>query len=370
MQNKLAALDRVLLMGPGPSPVADNVYAAMSTPLVGHMDTDFIALMDTIKEQLQTVFQTSHTVTMPMSGTGSAGMETAFVNMVEPGDPVLILQNGVFGKRMVDVATRLGADVTELDFKWGTPVIPAKVSEALTSKKYNLVAVVHAETSTGVENPVNEIGHIVKAHGALYLVDCVTSLGGIPVKLDDWGVDICYSGTQKCLSCPPGLSPVSFSEAAMKKLGRRKTKVPNWYLDLSMITSYWEGHSRVYHHTAPISMNYALYQALANLLDEGLTNAFARHRAMHEKLLAGLDKLGFKPFVDAACRLPMVNLVTCPDGVDEAELRSRLRTEHHIEIGGGLGVLAGKVLRIGVMGEGAHPENIDRLLYAMEACIR
>jgi len=370
MKNRLASLDRVLLMGPGPSPVADNVYAAMATPMVGHMDPDFIALMDTIKEQLRTVFQTKNTVTMPMSGTGSAGMETAFVNMVERGDSVLILQNGVFGKRMIDVATRLGADVTELGFEWGTPVIPDKVAEALAAKKYDLVAIVHAETSTGVANPVEAVGRLVKEHGALYLVDCVTSLGGMEVALDRWGADICYSGTQKCLSCPPGLSPVSFSNAAIERLKRRKAKVPNWYLDLGMLTSYWEGHKRIYHHTAPISMNYALYQALANLLEEGLPNAYARHKAMHERLLAGLGELGFKPFVDASCRLPMLNLVTCPAGVDEAKLRERLRMEHHIEIGGGLGALAGKVLRIGVMGEGARPEPVDRLIKAMAACVR
>ena len=371
MKNMLACLDDVQLMGPGPSPVADNVYAAMAVHTLGHMDPDFVALMDAIKEQLRTICQTSNKVTLPMSGTGSAGMETCFVNLVERDKKtrVLVLQNGVFGKRMVDVAQRLGAEVDELEFEWGTPVLVDRVASQLAAKDYDIVAVVHAETSTGVENPVEAIGKLVRQQGALYLVDSVTGLGGIEVALDRWGVDAFYSGTQKCLSCPPGLSPVSFSERAVERIMNRSTKVPNWYLDMSMIIGYWDGHKRSYHHTAPVNMNYALYQALYNLLEEGLEAAFARHRLMHLRLLEGLEALGFKPFVDASCRLPMVNLVTCPEGVNEAQLRAKLRQKHHIEIGGGLGALAGKVLRIGVMGEGARPEPVDRVIAAIADCI-
>ena len=370
MRNLLSTITPVLLMGPGPSMVYPGVYAAMTTPLLGHLDGEFIRIMDTIKDQLRTVCGTANEVTMPMSGTGSAGMETCFVNLVEKGDSVLILHNGVFSGRMIEVATRLGATVDSLDFAWGTPVVVEDVAKKLASKKYDLVAVVHAETSTGVCNPVAAIGKLVKAHGALYLVDCVTSLGGIKVSLDEWGADAFYSGTQKCLSCPPGLSPVSFSEAALNKIRNRATKVPNWYLDMSLIMNYWEGNSRAYHHTAPISMNYALYAALHTLLEEGLDAAFARHRAMHDKLVDGLEALGFSMYVDKSCRLPMLNVATCPEGLDEAALRKRLRNEFSIEIGAGLGPLAGKVIRIGLMGATAKPEYVNTLLAAMERCVK
>ncbi|MDR2820445.1 MAG: alanine--glyoxylate aminotransferase family protein [Desulfovibrio sp.] len=366
MSNMLDSISDVLLMGPGPSMVNDAVYKAMGTRLVGHMDFEFIELMNAVKEQLRTLCNTANEVTMPMSGTGSAGMETCCVNLIEPGDQVLILHNGVFSGRMMDVASRLGAEVDVLEFAWGTPVLPGKVKEKLTAKSYSIVGVIHAETSTGVCNPVEEIGELVKKNGALYLVDSVTGLGGIEVALDKWGVDAFYSGTQKCLSCPPGLSPVSFSEKALEKLRARKKKVPNWYLDMTLITQYWQGQNRVYHHTAPISMNYALYQALALILEEGPTAVFARHRAMHEMLVAGLEKMGFSMFVEKSCRLPMLNLVVCPDGVDEAALRKNLRVKHKIELGGGLGPLAGKVLRIGVMGETAREKYVQRLLDALK----
>lgn len=367
---QLQTLPNVLLMGPGPSMVHASVYEALSRPLLGHLDPAFIALMDTIKAQLRTVTNTSNTVTMPMSGTGSAGMETCFVNLVERGDRVLVLHNGVFSGRMIDVASRLGAEVESLDFPWGTPVLVPEVKARLAAKKYDIVAVIHAETSTGVCNPVEAIGALVREHGALYLVDGVTSLGGIPVELDRWGVDAFYSGTQKCLSCPPGLAPLSFSERALAKLKARKTKVPNWYLDLSLIVNYWEGHSRAYHHTAPVSMNYALHQALYLLLEEGLPAVFARHAAMHQRLVDGLESMGFGMFVAKECRLPMLNVVTCPEGVDEAALRARLRNEHQIEIGAGLGPLAGKVIRIGLMGDTAREESVDRLLKALRACVK
>ncbi len=368
--NSLQSLSKVLLMGPGPSMVHPDVYRAMTTPLLGHMDGEFIRLMDEIKMQLRQVCGTANEVTMPMSGTGSAGMETCCVNLVEPGDRVLVLHNGVFSGRMIDVTARLGAETESLDFEWGTPVDVEAVKKRLSEKRYDLVGVIHAETSTGVCNPVEEIGRLVRENGALYLVDGVTSLGGMETALDRWGVDAFYSGTQKCLSCPPGLAPVSFSERALAKLRARKKKVPNWYLDLTMIMNYWEGNTRAYHHTAPISMNYALHQALKNLLDETLPAAFARHRAMHEKLVAGLEELGFGMYVAKPFRLPMLNVATCPEGMDEADLRKYLRSEHRIEIGNGLGPLAGKVIRIGLMGETARPEHVERLLDALRTYCR
>ena len=369
MANRLDSLEKILLMGPGPSMVHSSVYAALAKDTIGHMDASFIALMDDIKVQLRALCQTRNAVTMPMSGTGSAGMETCFVNLVEPGDAVLVLQNGVFGVRMADVAGRLGAAVDVLEFEWGTPVVPDEVAKALGKKKYALVAVVHAETSTGVCNPVEAIGKLVKGHGALYLVDCVTSLGGIEVAVDRWGADAFYSGTQKCLSCPPGLAPISFSEAAVAKLKSRKQKVPNWYLDLTMIINYWEGNSRAYHHTAPINMNYALYQALHLILEEGTDKVFARHKTVHDQLVSGLDALGFKMYVQKDFRLPMLNAVVPPPGVDEGQLRKRLREEYMIELGSGLGPLAGKIIRIGLMGETACKANVNRLLAALRACL-
>ena len=364
MQNKLNSIVKPLLMGPGPSCVSDSVYQALSKPTLGHLDPEFIALMDEIKVFLQQIMKTENQLTIPISGTGSAGMETCFVNLIEPGDKVLVFINGVFGTRMEDVAQRLGANVDSLKFEWGTAVKLAPVQEKLVEKKYDLVAVVHAETSTGVCNPVAEIGKMVAENSALYLVDCVTSMGGIDVKMDEWNIDALYSGTQKCLSCPPGLSPVSFSDRAVEKLTNRKTKVPNWYLDLSMITQYWSGKARVYHHTAPINMLYGLYQACYSILEEGLENVIQRHKDMHELLVSELKTLGLELFVEESARLPMLNAVKIPEGVDDAAVRSRLLKEFHIEIGGGLGPLAGKIWRIGLMGETAKKENIQKLMDA------
>ena len=369
MSNLLDGIKPTLLMGPGPSCVYDEVYAALAKPTIGHLDPYFIKIMDAVKAQLQQVMNTRNTVTMPMSGTGSAGMETCFVNLVEPGDRVLIIINGVFGKRMEDVASRLGAKVDTIEFEWGTPVIAEDVANQLKKGPYSIVAVVHAETSTGVRNPVQEIGVLVKETGALYLVDCVTSLGGIPVTMDAWHCDVLYSGTQKCLSCPPGLAPVSLSQRAVDKLLARKTKVPNWYLDLSMIIKYWEGHSRAYHHTAPINMIYAIYAALCNVLAEGLEASYARHQAMHDRLGKGLEKLGISFFVKEGFRLPQLNAVPIPQGVDEAAVRNRLLNEFAIEIGAGLGPLASKIWRIGLMGHTARPENVDKLVAALKACL-
>ncbi|MBN1670201.1 MAG: alanine--glyoxylate aminotransferase family protein [Kiritimatiellae bacterium] len=366
MANLLENIDEVLLMGPGPSCVPPSVYEAIARKTLGHMDAAFIRIMDEIKVQLQALLQTRNRLTVPMSGTGSSGMETCFVNLIEKGDAVLILINGVFGKRMQDVAGRLGAEVDAIEFEWGTPVDVEQVNAKLEQKAYKIVAIVHAETSTGVANPVKEVGARLKGTESLYLVDAVTSLGGMAVAMDEWGIDALYSGTQKCLSCPPGLAPVSFSEKAMAALAARRGKVPNWYLDLSMITQYWDGAKRVYHHTAPVNMLYALYQALFVIFEEGLEAVYKRHQDCHRALVAGLEELGLRMLVPPESRLPMLNAVRCPESVDEAAVRQELRRDHRIEIGAGLGPLAGKIWRVGLMGHTARPECVERLLGALK----
>lgn len=365
----LNAVTETLLMGPGPSTVAPSVRDAMALPTVGHLDPRFIAIMDEVKKMLRTLFGTKNDLTLPLSGTGSAGMEAAFANLVEPGSRVLVVVNGVFGVRMREVATRLGATVTAPEFEWGTPADPERVREALAAGEYHLVAIVHAETSTGVRNPVAEIAPAVAESGALFVVDTVTSLGGIPVAADEWGADFVYSGTQKCLSCPPGLAPATVSSRARARIADRSAAVPNWYLDLSLLSSYWEGEKRAYHHTAPINMIYALHRALSNLLDEGVEASHRRHAEMHARLAAGLEEMGLQLFVAPEARLPMLNAVTVPDGVDEAVVRRRLLEEHDIEIGAGLGPLAGKIWRVGLMGESARPAHVDRFLEAMRAVV-
>jgi len=367
--NRLESIDEVLLLGPGPSPVYPEIYDALSTTTLGHLDPNFIALMDEIKALLQKLLNSTNELTIPISGTGSAGMEACFVNLVEPGDKVLVLSNGVFGGRMQDVATRLGAVVDTLEFDWGTPVLIDQVEKQLAQNTYDMVAVVHAETSTGVCNPVAKIGGLLKDTSTLFLVDGVTSLGGIPVELDAWGVDAFYSGTQKCLSCPPGLAPLSFSPAAVDKLQKRESKVPNWYLDLSMITNYWSGAKRSYHHTAPINMLYGLYQALYNVFDEGVETVFARHQAAHQGLKENLGELGLEFFVAKEARLPMLNAIKIPEGIDDAAIRSKLLNDFQIEIGGGLGPLAGKVWRVGLMGHGARRSSVERLCAALKICL-
>jgi len=366
MNNLLDQIEPILLMGPGPSNVPSAVYEALARPTIGHLDPVFINIMDGVKEQLRTLFKTENTLTLPISGTGSAGMEACFVNLVEPGDEVLILINGVFGQRMQDVATRLRAQVDTLVYPWGTPVDPNDVRQKLKEKAYKIVAVVHAETSTGVCNPVGIIGEIVKDTPALYLVDAVTSFGGIEVDVDEWGIDAIYSGTQKCLSCPPGLAPASFSDRAVEVIEKRKTKVPNWYLDLSLIIQYWEGAKRAYHHTAPINMIYALYQALALILEETPAAVYQRHMTNHLSLVEGLERLGLEMLVAPEFRLPMLNAVKLPEGLNEGEARKALRMDHKIEIGAGLGPLAGKIWRIGLMGNTSRAENVERILSAMD----
>ena len=369
MIKSLSEIPEVLLMGPGPSCVHPDVYAALSVPTIGHLDPRFIGIMDDIKSQLRSIMNTQNTITVPMSGTGSAGMETCFVNLIEPGDRVLVLTNGVFGMRMQDVAARYGAEVDSLEYEWGTPVDPDDVKKKLSQSSYRIVALVHAETSTGVLNPASQVGEIVRDTEALFLLDTVTSLGGIEVLADEWGVDALYSGTQKCLSCPPGLAPISISPKAVKALDNRSRKVASWYLDLSMIKNYWEGAKRVYHHTAPINMLYALNQALSLILSEGLDTAYKRHTAAHESLVAGLEKMGFEMLVEKPFRLPMLNAVVIPDSIDDVAVRSLLLNTFDIEIGAGLGPLAGKIWRIGLMGHTARQENVDRFLHALSKAI-
>ncbi len=370
MLNKLENLQNTVLMGAGPSSVAPSTYYAMSRSTIGHLDPAFVDIMDEIKRYLRILMGTKNEVTVPLSGTGSAGMEAAFVNMVVPGMKVLVLENGVFGNRMADVAERLGADVNKVEWTWGTPVLPADVEQLLAQDKYDIVSIVHAETSTGVCNPVGEIGAMVAKTGAFYIVDAVTSLGGIPVEVDAWHADVCYSGSQKCLSCPPGVAPITFSDRAMQHIRTREKKVPNWYLDMNLLTAYWGGSKRTYHHTAPINMMFALYQALYNILEEGTENVFARHVAAHEALVQGLDKLGLSLLVEPAYRLPELNAVVVPEGIDEAALRARLLNEFHIEISSGLGPLAGKIVRIGLMGYNANEAAVQRLLDAMAQCLK
>lgn len=371
LKNLLDDIKEILLMGPGPSCVPPEVYKALSSKTLGHLDPYFIKIMDEIQSLLQQIMNTNNKLTLPISGTGSAGMETCFVNLVEPGDSVLVLINGVFGLRMVDVATRLGAQVDSIEFEWGTPINLNDVKERIEKKGYKIVAAVHAETSTGVNNPIDKISEILKGTDSLFLVDTVTSLGGMEVKVDEWGIDAVYSGTQKCLSCPPGLAPVSFSKNAFSVITNRKNKVPNWYLDMNLIGQYWQSErKRVYHHTAPINMLYGLYQALLLIFEEGTENVFKRHKDNHIKLKDGLEGLGLKMYVEEPYRLPMLNAVTIPDGVDDLKVRQTLLNEFGIEIGGGLGPLAGKIWRIGLMGHTARPENVDLLLNALENIIK
>ena len=357
-----------ILLGPGPSPVHPRVLEAMALPVVGHLDPKFLEIMDQNMAMLREVFRTNNRLALPMSGTGSAGMETCFVNLVEPGDNVLIGVNGVFGTRMVDVAQRCGAQVDTVEAEWGTALDPQKFKTALAQKKYQLVAIVHAETSTGVLQPLDDIAKLVRESGPLFLVDTVTSLGGVPVGVDRLGIDACYSGTQKCLGCPPGLSPVTFSERAVEVLRHRKTKVQSWYLDLSMIEKYW-GSERVYHHTAPISMNYALHEALRLVLEEGLEASWKRHRQVHETFVREMRKLELEPAVAEPIRAPMINTVKIPEGVDDPNVRQRLYDDFNIEIGAGLGPLKGKVWRVGLMGHGARVENVEILAQALKQLI-
>lgn len=355
-----------VLMGPGPSDVHSRVLRAMATPLVGHLDPEFLTVMDDIKAMTQATLQTKNELTFVVSAPGSAGMETCLVNLLEPGDEAVICIHGVFGNRMADIAERCGAKVIKVEAEWGKPINIADVKSALENCSPKLLAIVHAETSTGVLQPLEEISALTKAAGALLVVDAVTSYCGAQLKVDEWGIDALYSGSQKCLSAPPGLSPVTFSQAAIDVLDNRKTKVQSWFLDLTLVKNYWSGAKRAYHHTAPISAMYAMREALRIVLEEGLENRFDRHQRNHELLRDGLESMGFEFLVEKQYRLPMLNAVIIPEGVDEANVRKRLLEEYNIEIGGGLGPFAGKIWRIGLMGESSDANHVNVLLAALK----
>lgn len=355
-----------VLMGPGPSDAHPRVLRAMSTPLIGHLDPEFLVVMDDIKAMVQETLQTKNELTFVVSAPGSAGMETCLVNLLEPGDEAVICIHGVFGTRLADIAERCGATVIKVEADWGKPINPEDVKKALASCNPKLLAIVHAETSTGVLQPLEEISKMTKEAGALLVVDAVTSYCGTDLKVDEWGIDALYSGSQKCLSAPPGLSPVTFSQAAIDVLENRKTKVQSWFLDLTMVKNYWAGAKRAYHHTAPVSAMFAMREALRIVLEEGLENRFKRHQKNHELLRDGLEAMGFEFLVEKQYRLPMLNAVVIPDGVDEAAVRKRLLNEYNIEIGGGLGPYAGKIWRIGLMGESSSPNHVNMLLAALK----
>ena len=359
-----------LLLGPGPSPVSQRVLRALGAPTLGHLDPQYLQIMDQVCMQLRQVFRTENPLTFPVSGTGMAGMECVAVNLVEPGDEVVVCVNGVFGLRMKDVMERCGATVHALECPWGETFSHEQIAETLAAHpRVKVLGIVQAETSTGAHQPIEGLSAITRAHGALLVVDAVTSLGGHELRVDEWGIDAIYSGTQKCLSCPPGLAPVSFSPRAIERMDARKTKVQSWYLDVSMLRKYYTGGGggRVYHHTAPINMTYALHEALAIVLEEGLDARVARHAAMHQRLRSGLEKLGLTYILRRS--LHTLNCIRVPEGVDDAGVRRRLLEEYGIEIGAGLGPMAGKAWRIGLMGHGATVRNVDLVLAALGAMI-
>jgi len=369
--NKFRDIDpgQRILMGPGPSDVPPRVLQAMSAPCIGHLDPYFLETMNETQELLRYLFQTKNALTIPVSGTGSAGMETCFVNLIEPGDEVVVCVNGVFGTRMSDIVNRLGGTLIRVDEQWGRAIDPDKVRDAVKGKSPKVLAVVHAETSTGACSPIEDLSAIAKEIGALFLVDMVTSLGGMEVALDRMGIDAAYSGTQKCISCPPGLSPISFSDRAMEALKSRKGPVVSWYLDMSMVGSYW-GAERKYHHTAPINMIYALREALRIIAEEGLEARWTRHKVNHKALVAGVEAMGLEMLVPEAERLPMLNTIKIPEGADDLKVRKALLSDFGIEIGGGLGDLAGKVWRVGLMGHAARPKNVFLFLSALETILK
>lgn len=360
------------LMGPGPSDIHPRVLAAMSRPTIGHLDPEFIRMMDEIKVMLKYAFQTNNEMTMPVSAPGSAGMETCFVNLVEPGDKVVVCINGVFGVRMKENIERFGGIAVVVEDAWGSAVSVDKVEAALQANPdAKILAFVHAETSTGARSDAKTLCEIARKHNCLTIVDAVTSLAGVELRVDDWGIDAIYSGTQKCLSCVPGLSPVSFSERALEKVRNRKTKVPSWFMDLNLVMAYWgSGQKRAYHHTAPVNALYALHESLVMLMEEGLEASWARHAHNHQLLKIGIEGMGMSFVVNEADRLPQLNSVWIPEGVDDATVRSRLLNEYNLEIGAGLGALAGKVWRIGLMGQSSKPEKVLFCLAALKEVLK
>jgi alanine-glyoxylate transaminase/serine-glyoxylate transaminase/serine-pyruvate transaminase len=357
-----------ILMGPGPSDVSPRVLEALSRPTIGHLDPAFVSFMDEMKVLLKFAFQTDNELTMPVSAPGSAGMETCFVNLVEPGDKVIVCQNGVFGGRMKENVERCGGIAVMVQEEWGRAIDPQKLEDALKANPdTKVVAFVHAETSTGAQSDAKTLAEIAHKHGCLTIVDAITSVGGTPVKVDEWKIDAIYTGTQKCLSCTPGLSPVSFSPDAQEKIKSRKTRVQSWFMDLNLVMSYWGGAAkRAYHHTAPINALYGLHEALVMLQEEGLHNAWVRHHENHLALRAGLEAMGLKFVVPEAERLPQLNAIAVPEGVDESMVRAILLSDYNLEIGAGLGAMAGKVWRIGLMGHACTPGNVRLCLNAMD----
>ena len=355
-------------MGPGPSDVSARVLSSLARPTIGHLDPEFIELMNAIKGLLQFAFQTRNQLTLPVSAPGSAGMETCFANLVEPGDKVAVCQNGVFGGRMKENVERCGATAVMIQDGWGSAVNCEKVESTLKQHSdAKILAFVHAETSTGARSDAQALCQIARQFDCLSIVDTVTSLGGIEVDVDGWGADAVYSGTQKCLSCPPGLSPVTFSGRAVAAIKARKTKVQSWFLDMDLVMGYWgENTQRAYHHTAPINMLYALHEALLVLQEEGLSTSWQRHALNHRALVAGIEAMGLKMAVEESCRLPQLNSVGIPAGIDDAAVRKQLLRDYNLEIGAGLGALAGKVWRIGLMGYASNKNNVLLCLSALD----
>lgn len=360
-----------ILMGPGPSDVHPRVLQAMARPTIGHLDPAFVGLMDEICALLRRSFRTDNALTFPVSGPGSVGMETCFVNLLEPGDTIVVCDNGVFGGRMQQMSARCGAKVITVPSPWGRAVDLEAVEQTLDAHpETKVLAFVHAETSTGARSDAQQLAALAQSRGVLTICDTVTALGGIPLEVDGWGLDAVYSGTQKCLSAPPGLSPVTFSPRAVAAIQQRKTEVQSWFMDLRLVMGYWQGGARrAYHHTAPVNALYGLHEALIMLHEEGLEASWNRHRAAHERLAAGLADMGLALLVPTDERLPQLNCVTIPDGVDDASVRQVLLQEHGLEIGAGLGTLAGKVWRIGLMGQGADERHVDTCLQALAAVL-
>ena len=359
-----------LLMGPGPSDVHPRVLKAMSTPLIGHLDPAFVAMMTEVQDLLRYTFRTGNRWTIPVSGTGSAAMEAAFANLVEPGDRVAVPSNGYFGDRMAAMVERAGGNVVRVEAPWGEPLSPDAVESVLAEHAPAILAFVHAETSTGALQPdVEQLTRIAREHGALVIADTVTSLGGVELRVDEWGIDVAYSGGQKCLSCPPGASPLTLNDRAMEKVGARSAPVRSWYLDLSLLQNYW-GDERSYHHTAPITNIYALREALRLVAEEGLENRWARHRRIAGGLKAGVVAMGLRMLPEDAWWLPSLNAVRVPDGIDAKLVTSTLLSRHGIEISGGFGPLAGRIFRIGCMGHSCSSRNVLTLLPALAEALR